>query len=188
MAEIKKPPPVKLFFGLLIGNEEILPEVLHRIEIDFGQIDLQTDCTPFTHTHYYEEEMGPRILRKFIATRDLMDMDELPDIKLYTNRIEKLYAEPQTGKRQVNIDPGYLSLSKVVLATTKDYDHRIYLKSGIYAEVTLRYRRKSRSYEPWEWTYPDYREIFALNFFNKLREIYRKQLREQYQDSNLPED
>ncbi|MCD6384815.1 DUF4416 family protein [Candidatus Sumerlaeota bacterium] len=188
MAEAKKQLPVKLFFGLLVGNEEILPAVLHRIELDFGHIELQTDFTLFNHTDYYQQEMGPRILRKFIATRELMDMEELAEIKLYTNKLERLFADPQTGNRRVNIDPGYLSLSKVVLATTKDYDHRIYLKSGIFAEVTLRYKRKFKSYEPWEWTYPDYREPFALNFFNELRHIYREQLLNQHQNINLPEE
>lgn len=176
MAEVKQHPPVKLFFGLLISCEEILPQVLRRLELDFGPVDLQSELVPFNHTTYYQDEMGPVIKRKFIACQSLIDVDELPDIKLYTNRLEQLFAHPSTSKRRINIDPGYLSLSKVVLATTKDYDHRLYLHAGIFAEVTLRYKRKTQSYEPWEWTYPDYREPFAINFFNKLRQLYNEQL------------
>jgi hypothetical protein len=101
-------------------------------------------------------------------------VSELAAAKHLTNELERLWS--MGGKhRQVNLDPGYLDLAKVVLATTKDYTHRLYIGAGMYAEVTLRYHRNS--YQPWEWTYPDYREATALTFFNQLREVYKEQLR-----------
>ncbi len=179
MAEAKEYPPVKLFFGLLVGTMKNLPEALRRLRTDFGEIDVQSEPHPFTHSTYYNKEMGDTIQRLFIATHDMIEMSELPDIKLYTNRIEMLFADEASKNRTINIDPGYLSLCKVVLATTKDYDHRLFLKSGIFGEVTLKFRKSSKSFEPWEWTYPDYREPYAIEFFNKLREIYHRQLNEE---------
>ena len=79
----------------------------------------------------------------------------LPEIKLTTNRLEEQWATPE-GNRRINIDPGYLCLQHVVLATTKGYTHRPYLRDGIYADLTLIYRDKS--FQPLEWTYPDYRQ------------------------------
>ena len=177
MAEIKKVPKAKLFFGLLFAKSFEIVDVIKRIELDFGRIDARSDVVPFNHTEYYADEMGAEIMRLFITSEELMDMDELADAKNYTNLLEKAFSDPVTGNRRVNIDPGYLTLSKVVLATTKDYDHRLYLKSGIYAEVTLRYKRRNNSYEAWKWTYPDYREPFAMDFFNRMRMIYHEQIK-----------
>ncbi len=177
MSETKKNPQVQLFFGLLFSDTEIVDEVLRRLRLDYGECVLETEPVPFTQTQYYEKEMGASITRKFIATEFKIDMEELPGIKRYTNKIEKTFADKE-GNRKVNIDPGYLTLSKVVLATTKDYDHRLYLKSGIFGEVTLHYKGARHSYVPREWTYPDYRERFALDFFNQLREHYKSYIDE----------
>jgi hypothetical protein len=120
--------------------------------------------------------MGQSLLRRFISIVNLIDQVELPTIKIQTNLLEKLFARPE-GSRQVNIDPGYLTFSKVILATTKDYTHRLYLGKKIYGEVTLQYKGGEKSFCPWEWTYPDYREPVAINFFNELRNIYKRQLK-----------
>jgi hypothetical protein len=166
----------KLFFALIAQSEEQLAQVERRLAKDFGTIDYRSETFPFSHTDYYNEEMGEKLLRLFVSSEALVEMDEITSIKVVTNRLEKFFADPQTGKRRVNIDPGYLSESKAVLATMKDRDHRIYLGSGVFAEVTLVYKRKEHSYTPLAWTYPDYREPKSLAFFNHVREIYRKQI------------
>lgn len=157
----------KLFFGLLAHSVDLIEEVCRRVQLDFSPITLRSEAIPFTHTGYYAHEMGSDLLRQWVATDDQIYVDELPAVKLLTNRLERVYASARG--RRVNIDPGYLTLSKVVLATTKDYDHRVYVRDGIFEEVTLHYRRQS-GYEPWPWTYPDYRSDTALAFFARLRE------------------
>ena len=134
----------------------------------------RSPIVPFTQTTYYEREMGAELMRSYIAFEPLRHMDELAAAKHTTNEIEQRWVH-SGDQRQVNLDPGYVDLAKVVLATTKDYTHRLYIGRNMYAEITLRYQRKS--FEPWEWTYPDYREPTALSFFNQLREVYKTELR-----------
>jgi hypothetical protein len=169
-------PPAKLFFALLAQSAEDLPRVEERLAKDFGDIDFHSETFPFSHTNYYCEEMGESLVRRFVACETLIDMDEIGSIKATTNRLERFFADPETGKRRINIDPGYVSESKVVLATMKDRDHRIYLANGVFGEVTLTYRRREHSYVPLQWTYPDYREPQSVSFFNRVREIYRNQV------------
>lgn len=179
MAEVKKDlPEVKLFFGILVASEELFEIVEKRLVTDFGAIDLRSATFPFTHTTYYNDEMGEKILRRYVSCASLMEMDELPGVKLHTNRLERLFCDSSTHKRRVNIDPGYLALSKVVLATTKDYDHRLHLGKGIFGEVTLIYKRKQRGFQALPWTYPDYQEPQSLEFFNTLRDTYKAQIRQ----------
>jgi hypothetical protein len=123
-------------------------------------------------TTYYEREMGRGLTRAYLGFDSLRSMSDLAAVKHTTNQLETQWAVGE--RRQVNLDPGYLDHAKVVLATTKDYSHRLYLGGGMYAEVTLQYRNKS--YQPWDWTYPDYRQPAALDFFNQLREVYKMQL------------
>ena len=174
MGEIKIHQPVKLISGLLYLSETLIKEVETILINEFGPIDLQSEAFPFNLTDYYVDELGEGILRKYIAFEKLIDIVRLPDIKIWTNEIEKKFSDKDSGKRKINIDPGYLTLSKMILATTKNYSHRIYLRDGIYAEVTLHYHKKS--FTPWDWTYPDYKLEKTINFFNKVREIYKEQL------------
>jgi hypothetical protein len=119
--------------------------------------------------------MGAELIRLFVAFAPLITMAELTTIKHTTNTLEAILADA-LGQRRVNLDPGYLDRAKVVLATTKDHAHRLYIGAGLFAEVTLRYRQKE--FQPWEWTYPDYRSPATLAFFNQLRELYKAQLRQ----------
>ncbi len=139
----------------------------------YGPVDHISPLWPFDFTSYYAEESGEGLLRQFLSFAELIDPGKLAEIKLRTNQLEQEHASG--GRRQINLDPGYVDLSKLVLATTKNHQHRIYLGRGIYAEVTLRYTRKS--FRPWEWTYPDYRTNHYVEFFNQVRETYLEQLR-----------
>lgn len=139
----------------------------------FGPVDMESSLIPFSFTDYYLPELGPDLKRKFLSFGSLIHPKRLAEIKSLTNELERRF-QRQKGKRGINIDPGYLEAGKLVLATTKNQQHRIYLGKGIYAEVTLRFR-KGR-FEPWEWTYPDYRSRAYIDFFTKARKLYLEQL------------
>ena len=174
MGQVRSPVPVKFFCGLLLTPAISQHEVEYMLEPAFGPVVLRSPLMPFTQTSYYEREMGDQLMRCYIAFKPLRSKGELAEAKHLTNELEHLWSV--AGEyRLVNLDPGYLELAKVVLATTKDYTHRLYIGAGMYAEVTLHYHRNS--YQPWEWTYPDYRESMSLTFFNQLREVYKSQLR-----------
>lgn len=184
MGKITYPPPVKLIAGLLSGNLEKLDAVCAALAEEFGPIDLRSEPTPFGHTTYYAPEMGEHLLRQYVSFDTLIPRERLAAVKRRTNELEADMANPATGSRCVNVDPGYVALEQVVLATTKSYDHRTYLGDGIYAELTYRYREGS--YQPLEWTYSDYREGSTINFFNTVRQRYRRQLRHPRGEETAP--
>jgi hypothetical protein len=171
----RRPDPVRLIVGLLARDRELLSQAIRRLTEVYGPIAGASEAVPFTETDYYGDELGPSPWRQFVAFERLIDPGDLAAIKVQTNALEQEWA--QGGPRPVNLDPGYVSLGKLVLATTKDHWHRVYLGQGIYAEVTLPYRRGR--FEPQEWTYPDYRRPAHLSFFAEVRERYRRQLREE---------
>jgi len=178
MGEAERSGPVKLICGLLAGRPEWLEQTRERLERAFGPVDLESETWPFDFTDYYAQEMGGGLLRRFFSFRELIDPENIVETKHATNRMEQALASDIQGgpSRPVNIDPGYVSLSKLVLATTKDYAHRVYLRAGIYAEATLRWR--GGTFQPWEWTYPDYRTDNYIRFFGRVRELYVEQLAE----------
>ncbi|MBU0633530.1 MAG: DUF4416 family protein [Candidatus Omnitrophica bacterium] len=165
MGVILKANSVKLIIGL-IGKEEIFNRVKKILIQKFGGIDFENPVLDFNFTDYYELEMGGNLKRQFLSFKRQILPDKVASIKIYTNSLEKRFSAAG-GRRRVNIDPGYLTLSKLVLATTKDYQHRIYLGKGIFAEVTLRF--KDKSFREWEWTYPDYRSREYIDIFNYIR-------------------
>ncbi len=124
----------------------------------------------FTETNYYAATMGADLKKQFLAFETLIDSSELAGIKRQTNDLEAEYAAlgPHPEPRPLNLDPGYITPAKLVLASTKDHAHRIYLRDGIFAEVTLAYRQ--RRWQPLEWTYPDYRRDDFQQFFTRCRE------------------
>ena len=174
MGSVRPPAQVKLFCALLVAQAISLNEVETVLEQTYGTIVLRTAPLPFTHTTYYAREMGPYLTRLYVAFDPLISIAALATVKHTTNRLEAMWSTAQ-GQRRVNVDPGYLDLAKVVLASTKDHSHRLYIGDGIFAEVTLRYRQ--HTFQPWEWTYPDYRVTATLAFFQQLRERYKAQLR-----------
>lgn len=139
----------------------------------FGEIDFESAVFDFSQTDYYRKEFGPGLLRQFISFKKLIPAERLSKIKNLTNKIERKLSN--SGRRTVNIDPGYICLSKLVLASTKDYKHRIYLGGGIYAEITLIYQGKI--FVPWECTYPDYRSPEYIEVFNRIREEYASEIK-----------
>ena len=174
MGTVQPPAQVKLFCALLVAPTLPLDEIETVLAETYGAIVLRSTAMPFTQTTYYEREMGANLTRLYVAFYPLISIATLAAVKHMTNRLEARWSTPQ-GQRRVNIDPGYLDLAKVVLASTKDHSHRLYIGDGIFAEVTLRYRQ--HAFQPWEWTYPDYRVPATLTFFHQLRALYKRQLR-----------
>lgn len=179
MGKIRNPIPVKLFIGMLSPDPSLFDTCAEIIRVEYGPIDYQSGILPWNNTDYYHEEMGPGIVRKFIFFERLMDPIKLPEVKIFTNEVEKRFMvqAENTLLRTVNIDPGYVTEAKVVLATTKDFSHRIYIGEGIYAEVTLRYSTIGRCFTTLEHTYPDYRMDSYRTLFNKARDILRTKLK-----------
>jgi len=174
MGKAKEPEPAKLFMSLITSEEDILQNGMDNLGEIFGEIDYISEVLPFNFTDYYAQEMGNDLFRRFITFASLISRTLLPEIKQRTNHLEGKYST-LGGHRKINIDPGYLCLEHVILATTKGYTHRPYLREGIYADLTLIYRHKS--YQPLEWTYPDYRQTEVIGFFNQFRKTYLEDLK-----------
>ncbi len=179
MGSIRPPKPVKLLVGLLSGDRDLISRACQLLSKRFGEIDLKSEYWPFEQTEYYSDELGEHIERHFVAFSQLIHPDAIAEIKRQTNDIETRICEDlalPVDRRPVNLDPGYVALSKLVLATTKDYSHRIYLRRGIYVEATLRFH--DGAWRPWPWTYPDYASKTYREFFMTVREQLKKQYSE----------
>jgi Domain of unknown function (DUF4416) len=168
MGEVRKPQPVKFFVGILTCMPAALTELRGTLEEQLGSVDIESPLLEFVYTDYYEPEMGAGLKRKFWGFSRLASADALVDLKLFTNRVEQGLAVDE--KRTMNIDPGYLTAARIVLASTKDFSHRLYLGKGIYGEVTLVFEKKDFRALPW--TYPDYRSEDYLSYFRELRKVY----------------
>jgi CRISPR/Cas system CSM-associated protein Csm4 (group 5 of RAMP superfamily) len=174
MGEYQKQKKVKLFCAILYIDKTIYTNALEILEKDFSKIDYISSEIPFSYTSYYQPEMGNQIYRLYLSFSELIYPYQLADIKKRTNDIENYFKV--NSNRKINIDPGYISLSNLVLATTKNYSHRIAISPEIYAEVTLIY--KKNSFNSLEWTYPDYKDPQNIIHFNNIRNILAKQLKE----------
>jgi len=172
MAKPVIPSKAKLFVGIITSSDAFLLSTERRLISKFGKIDYKTMGIPFVHTEYYNY-MGTNLYKVFLSFEKLIKRDSIVKIKHFSNRIENKVSGK--GRRRVNVDPGYLTLSNVYLATCKDFFHRVYLSKGIYLENE--YKFVGRKYHPWEWTYPDYLQYQYLDFFHRMRDIYRNQLR-----------
>jgi len=176
MGNIRQPNDVKLFVGILTSIPELVPEVEARLVAQFGAMDLRSGPFPFDSTHYYDSEMGKSIQRFFLAFTDLISPAALARIKITTNEIESSFGKTVTTlRRPVNLDPGYLEQAKLVLASTKNFYHRILLADGIYAEVTLHF--ENGAWQSFPWTFPDFSTGRYNDFFLLMRDKYRAQLR-----------
>jgi Domain of unknown function (DUF4416) len=173
MGAAKPPAPVKLIAGLLAASDGLLEQAALTLSECFGKIDATSTAIDWIVSTYYCAEMGPTIRRQFLSFERLIAADELAGAKLATNNMEERWRT--SSGRQVNIDPGYIGATKLVLASTKDSAHRIYLSHGIHAEATLLF--VNGTFQPHAHTYPDYAAREALDFFNEVRGIYLQQLR-----------
>jgi hypothetical protein len=165
--------PEKLLMGILISAPDRRAELLGCLEEAWGPSDFISAAIPFTFTDYYDGEMGGGIERLFVSFETLVDPASLAEIKIRTNRLEERFRGE--GGRRVNLDPGLLALSRFTLATTKENAHRIPLRDGIYAEITLLYGKGG--YQPLPWTYPDYRTETYRAILAEVRRLYKAQLR-----------
>jgi Domain of unknown function (DUF4416) len=170
MGQLQPTAPVLLIVSASSRYTEALDWSRERCEQDHGPVALASDPFDFTETDYYVSTMGSELKKKFLAFERLIDPAALATIKRETNEWEAEYAalNRHVEPRPLNLDPGYVTAAKLVLASTKDHAHRLYLRDGIYAELTLAYRE--RRWRPMEWTYPDYRRDDYQKFFTRCRE------------------
>ncbi|RIK61509.1 DUF4416 domain-containing protein [candidate division KSB1 bacterium] len=173
MGSLKPPAPAALFMAALYAPKFSDQEIIALVQENFGDVWLCSSAFPFDFSDYYREEMGPSLRKVFLVLDVLIDPAWLPEWKLKSIALEKNYS--LAGKRQINFDPGYLELPKLVLATTKNFAHRIYLGRGIYADVQL--YMKDGKFQSNPWTYPDYKHPEHLAFFVQARQKYFERLK-----------
>jgi hypothetical protein len=166
--------PVKLICGLTFAEGVDLDRVIADVEDAFGTVEERSSVFEFTFTRYYRDEMGDNLKKLFLSFTGLIHPGQLPTIKLTTNRIEQTWS--MEGNRRVNLDPGYITGAKLVLASTKDFAHRVFLADGIYGDVQLQFRQNRFWTELW--TFPDYQTDEALAFFQRVRKGYMHEERE----------
>jgi len=169
MSTLKNPDPAKLVVGCIMNNKADIDRLFPLLEDLFGAVDMISPWLGFAYTDYYYKEMGSPLYRKVFVFKPLIAQDELAMIKEKTNGIEDEFTTD--GNRAVNIDPGYLVSSRFILATGKEYSHRIYIGRKIYADLTLMYSKK-KGFQTLEWTYPDYASKTMISFLSKVRNKY----------------
>jgi Domain of unknown function (DUF4416) len=175
MKKFDTPPPVKLVCGILYREEEWLNWGLDDLKDKFGDTDCYSRPIEFTYTDYYYKEMGQPLFRVLVSFSRLIDSSDLAEVKVFTNSVEERYAERAGVQRVLNIDPGYMSAAAFILATSKNFAHRIYLGMGVFAQQELLFEKKR--VQTLDWTYPDYRSYEYQEILKRIREIYLKQLK-----------
>ena len=175
------PRPAKLVASLLLSRKELISPVMKDLRALFGDLDLVSAWIPFDYTSYYADEMGSPLFRRMLVFKELVRQEALASVKRKTNGVEKKYA--RADKRRVNIDPGYMLAERFVLATGKNFTHRIYIGGGIYADLTLIYQKGAFRTLPW--TYPDYADKRLISFLTLVRNKYMLELKRQ-PDLTLP--
>ncbi len=174
MAKTKPFSPIKLIFGLIASQDLIFQRTQELLIQLYGPLDTESHFFSFDYTDYYKKQMGGVLKRKFISCLSLYPPDKLSEIKLRTNILEEEIAlEIKAKKRVVNIDPGILSASALIMATVKDFSHRIPMQKGIYGHLEFLFGKKAVKILPW--TYPDYRSPEYHDYFLNVRELYLKQ-------------
>lgn len=163
------PEKAKLVVAVIINGKTNFDELLALLSQKFGEAERLSPWYDFDFTTYYEPEMGAPLYRRFIVFKEPVAQETLPGIKLWTNGIENSFLN-QNGKRRVNLDPGYLTLERFILATGKNFTHRVYLRDGIFADLTLVYTKGGFQVLPW--TFPDYATETIRNFLAEVRQAY----------------
>ena len=171
MSELTNPVPVNLIIAVMYTDESLMTEVRDIIQKKYGPVDKTSEIFVFSDiSPYYDPEMGAGIKKVIFSFEKTVARDFLVEVKLDCVNIEKQYSE--NGKRNINLDPGLISLENFILATGKNYSHRIYLGKGVFAEVTLMFGKKNEIKEL-PWTYRDYLFEPARTFLLETRELYR---------------
>ena len=178
MGQISQPRSVLAVMAAFSRHEQALDWARQTAELEWGAVALVSERFRFEQTDYYEPTMGADLLKVFFAFETLLEPSQLVLRKHQANRWEESYRQTRSHRevRPLNLDPGYISEAKLVLASTKDRDHRIYLSDGIYAEGTLFFH--SGCWQARSWTYPDYRCDSYHRFFERCRTYLRKRYRE----------
>ncbi len=179
MSRPRTPKPGKLFLSILSSKWELFGDRLKtRLNLEFGEPDYTSELIPLIETGYYDRELGTPIYRKILTYKPLVGLERLADLKLKTNELEKNELS-KDEKRLFNLDPGLLTLERLVLASGKNFTHRVYLNSGIWADLTLIFSRGDWMDLPW--TFPDYASEKIKVHLRNIRSIYHRQLREEVQ-------
>ena len=177
MAEAQSFSPVKLICGVMAPHPEVIRESQERLTGIFDTIDSESREFDFDFTDYYSKQMGGSLKRKFFSFLKLISPEDLSDIKIHTNELEKeIQKKRREPGRIVNIDPGFLNGAAVVMGTVKDFAHRIPLQRGIYGHLELLFGK--HSVKILEWTYPDFHSPAYHEYFLRVRKIYLQQLKQ----------
>ena len=164
----RPPEPVTLVCGMLSARPALLDEAERRLGALFGPVDLRSPLIEFDVTDYYEPQMGRDLKRRLVSFEQTIDPADIAGIKLATNTLEReLAALDRSVPRPVNLDPGYVCGSKLVLATAKDRSQRLYVGRGVYVEITLEFR--GGTFRPTPTTYRDYASDAYVDFFLEVR-------------------
>lgn len=179
MAKVIDVEPVKFFCGVIAHSENLQTEIREDLRKRFGTIDIEAGPLPWDFTDYYEKEMGKGLKKFLFSFIGLRSPDELATLKLATNEIEGKNAAVESAvPRPVNLDPGYINLSSMVLASLKPFAHRVYIGDGVYAQIDYFFRGAEKiEFNPW--TYPDYKTEAYLEFFREMRKILLEDIRKE---------
>lgn len=172
MGKIVSASKVKLFCAVLWNSSAEIESICKQLTTQWGPIDARSTAYDFNHTAYYKDEFGDRLRKQFFSFEQLVDVNTMPDIKILGNELEERFLSGE--HRNVNIDPGYIANAKLVMPTTKNLPHRVYIGKNIYADLQLIYKKPT--FHSILWTFADYKELFNLEFFNKVRERYMEQI------------
>ncbi len=174
MAAPKPFAPVKLVCGVISSAPAAAIEAEGKLSALYGAVDLRSPALAFDKTDYYEAEMGAGLERRFLSFAELIRPESLPGIKLRTNALEEEISRGAgSALRLVNLDPGYVTAAALIMATTKDFAHRVPLEEGIYAHLEFLFSRTG--IKVLDWTYPDLRGEGYREFFRRVRERYLEQ-------------
>lgn len=171
LGKIQDTVPVKPVCAVLRASDVNHADLAEALVSLFGPVEKESPVFAFVYTDYYRKEMGGGLRKQYMSFTNLIHPETLPSLKRRTNELELQWSEK--GCRRVNLDPGYVTSAKLVLASTKDFAHRVYMSDHIYGDVQLRFIRGR--FRVSEWTYPDYQTDLALQFFAMVREKFNQQ-------------
>jgi hypothetical protein len=178
MAEPKPFPPVKPLCGLIASSDEAFRAAEEGMVGLLGPVEARSPRFVFDATDYYARDMGPGLARVFLSFRRLMRPERLAGLKLAANALEASIGRSlgPAAVRAVNIEPGYLTKAALIMATTKDFSHRVPLADGIYGHLELLFSRSG--VRLLDWTYPDFRQSGYQAFLLDVRRSYLAELKE----------